>query len=145
MMIVVAIIAVVAGVAIPQYQKYVKKSETVEGVNLMKQIADAEILYSTTNNDYLTFNTKTGTEKADKLVAQLYVTLPDGAKFENYKVEKCTAANGGGFMVTSWTGATDDATDLTKAVYMVYPKRETKSFYIENYTNGTTNTAPACE
>ena len=141
MMIVVAIIAVLAGVAVPQYGKYIKKSETVEGVTLMRQILDAEVLYNTTNNAYLDFNTKTGTDNVDKLQAKLYVTLPDGAKFANYKVETCIEGNGGGFMLTSWTGTTDDATVLTEAIYMVFPKRagSDKSSYIENYVNGTTS------
>jgi len=149
MMIVVAIIAVLAGVAVPQYGKYIKKSETVEGVTLMRQILDAEVLYHTTNNAYLPLNTQTGTDKADKLQAKLYVTLPDGAKFANYKVEVCTPTNAGstdnGLMVTSWTGTTADATDLKEAIYMVFPKRSGESSFIENYVNGTTNDAPACE
>jgi len=153
MMIVVAIIAVLAGVALPQYTKYVKKSETVEGINFMRQIADAEVLYKSTHTAFLAFNTKTGTDEATKLQKELFVTIPTNAKFRNYKVEICTASNAGttspekGIMVSSWIGTAGDAAADPTSIFMTYPKRSVGSIFIENYVNGTSvsTNVPECE
>jgi len=145
MMIVVAIIAILAGVAIPQYGKYVRKSETVEGIRIMKQIVDAELLYDSTHNGF--------TDIADNAAAlsTLDVTVPV-AKFANYKVDKCTSGNGGGFMVSSTISTASTPTyDPDEAVFMVYPKRASSgtfngSTYITDYVNvATSSTAPACK
>jgi prepilin-type N-terminal cleavage/methylation domain-containing protein len=119
MMIVVAIIAVLAGVAIPQYGKYVKKSETTEAIRFMKQIIDAEILYYSTNKKYKEFD---GTDAGKATLKNtLEIEIPKGANFKSYAVKACGADKNKGMVVTSWT--TDaDAKVIGKTVYTVYPK-----------------------
>ena len=127
MMIVVAIIAVLAGVAMPQYTKYVKKSETVEGVRFMKQIVDAELIYQSTHGDYLAVDT------VAKLTT-LGVTIPTHAKFKYYGVETC--ANGG-FIITSTTGPAIQtlANAGNKEIHMIYPKAVNGSSFIKSYVD----------
>ncbi len=52
MMIVVAIIAILAGMAIPQYKKYVRKSETTEAVRFLKQMVDAQSTYRSSHGKF---------------------------------------------------------------------------------------------
>ena len=52
MMIVVAIIAILAGVAIPRYTKYVRKSEAVEAIGFLKQVVDAESAYYSSHGKF---------------------------------------------------------------------------------------------
>jgi len=52
MMIVVAIIAILAGVAIPRYTKYVRRSEAVEAIGFLKQIVDAESAYFSSHGKF---------------------------------------------------------------------------------------------
>ncbi len=52
MMIVVAIIAILASVAIPQYTKYVRKSETAEAVRFLKQMVDAQSTYRASHQKF---------------------------------------------------------------------------------------------
>ena len=52
MMIVVAIIAILAGVAIPQYTKYVRKSEAVEAIGFLKNVVDAESRYKSSHGHF---------------------------------------------------------------------------------------------
>jgi prepilin-type N-terminal cleavage/methylation domain-containing protein len=147
MMIVVAIIAVLAGVAVPQYGKYVRKSETVDGIRIMKQIIDAEILYESTHNGYKEAQNNTDLESA------LDITIP-ASKFMNYKVDKCTSANGGGIMVTATISTDSTPTfDPGEVIYMVYPKRKEKgkfngSSFIEDYiivATAHSSDVPACK
>ncbi|HHC11102.1 MAG TPA: prepilin-type N-terminal cleavage/methylation domain-containing protein, partial [Campylobacterales bacterium] len=79
MMIVVAIIAILAGVAIPQYTKYVRKSEAVEAVGFLKQIVDAESTYYASHNKFYV-NTK-ATDKMQKTIEVLSLDNIRG-KFE---------------------------------------------------------------
>jgi len=46
MMIVVAIIAILAGVAIPRFMGYIRKAETTEAVGLMRAIIDGQAAYA---------------------------------------------------------------------------------------------------
>ncbi len=56
MMIVVAIIAILAGVAIPQYTKYVRKSEAVEAIGFLKNVVDAESRYKSSHGHFYVGN-----------------------------------------------------------------------------------------
>jgi prepilin-type N-terminal cleavage/methylation domain-containing protein len=149
MMIVVAIIAVLAGVAIPQYNKYVKKSEAMEGVRLMKQIVDAQIIYESKNGEYKAF---TATEQNASLEV-LGVSIPKGAKFDEFTVTKCTGTVQG-IIVSSSTGDTG-----AMKVYTIYPtgvtltsKEYNKDYYegssyLKDYIDGEANNgfAPTCK
>jgi len=137
MMIVVAIIAVLAGVAMPQYTKYVK----VEGVNFMRQIADAEILYFSTRGSYFAVDTKAANGVAD-MTDNLFVTIPANSKFKNYKVDFCIE-NGGGFRVSSTIIDAVPGDDVN-SIFMMYPKTNTGSIFINNYVNDTTGNIPTC-
>lgn len=115
MMIVVAIIAVLAGVAIPQYNKYVRKSETTEALRFMKQIVDAEILYFSTQKKYKSFDTSAAADKGDEVIG---FKAPAEANFKNYKAQACKDTNGDiGLVIKAWT----TANDADKTVYMYYP------------------------
>jgi prepilin-type N-terminal cleavage/methylation domain-containing protein len=67
MMIVVTIIAILVGMALPQYNKYIRKTKTTEGIRILKQIAEAEILYKATNGYYSTTNISFGSVREDAL------------------------------------------------------------------------------
>ena len=148
MMIVVAIIAVLAGVAIPQYNKYVKRSETTEGVGFMKQIIDAEIVYKSTHGDYIEFGDDQNTSQSDGF-GSIGVQIPDGAAFTNYQVAHCTGTVDGIIVQTK--------TASSQYIYSIYPKgmtlnsnsdksKLTGSSYIVHYVEGNTNAAgmPQC-
>jgi type IV pilus assembly protein PilA len=107
MMIVVAIIAVLAGVAIPQYNKYVKKSEASEGIGLMKQIIDAETVYKSTKGSY-----KEVTSVADLTV--LNIDIPTGAKFQYFKAKECNGA-------ILAKASTDSGYAADKSIYLASP------------------------
>ena len=141
MMIVVAIIAVLAGVAMPQYTKYVKKSETVEGVNFMRQIADAEVLYNSTRGNYYSADT-TATNGSVDMTKNLFVSIPTNSKFKNYKVDFCTE-NGGGFRVSATIADTAPADDVD-SIFMMYPKDVKGSIFINNYVNEISGNMPTC-
>jgi prepilin-type N-terminal cleavage/methylation domain-containing protein len=141
MMIVVAIIAVLAGVALPQYTKYVKKSETVEGINFMRQIADAEILYESTHGAYYAADTKAENGVAN-MTSNLFVTVPANSKFKNFKVLFCSE-NGGGFKVMATTQDAVPGNDKY-SIFMMYPKTSTGSIFINNYVNEETGNEPTC-
>ena len=52
LLVVVLIIGILAAIALPQYQKAVRKSRFASVKNLARSIAEAEKLYYLTNNDY---------------------------------------------------------------------------------------------
>lgn len=101
MMIVVAIIALLAGMAVPQYQQYVKRSESVEAVRLMKQVADAEVAYYGTHNKYI--------ENMGPLMVELPESNFDITVVAN-NTDKC-------FRVRASLGSSE----LENTVYLVYP------------------------
>jgi prepilin-type N-terminal cleavage/methylation domain-containing protein len=151
MMIVVAIIAVLAGVAVPQYNKYVKKSETTEGIRFAKQIIDAEILYSSTHGgEYKEFNSRTTDDTT--LSDILGITISDNFNFKSYSVVACND----GIIVKAWTTDTDNPAG-TDAIYSVYPigiglnpaydaDLYSGSSFIKDYVDGAVSgSAPACD
>ena len=142
MMIVVAIIAVLAGVAIPQYTKYIKKAETVEAVGILKQIIDAEVIYKATNSDFLVL---TPTTSATGLV-KFGIEIPEGTDFEAFLVSTCAkTGNTAGIIVQ--TKKTN-----SKPIYSVYPVNMTLSAavnltgssYIDDYISGDDGVMPQC-
>jgi prepilin-type N-terminal cleavage/methylation domain-containing protein len=111
MMIVVAIIAILAGIAIPEYTKYVMKSKAAESARFMKQIADAEVqYYSTHSGKYVNGD-----------LGPLGVDIPVSAMFD-YNVTTDTANN------TCFTvyavGKTGGDKDIEgKVISLVYPDK----------------------
>jgi len=159
MMIVVAIIAILAGIAVPQYNKYVKKSEATEAVRLMKQIADAEGTFYSTHNRYVA---DTGDGAGIK---KLGMELNTDGKFKYFKIDACNdggkagsdEGSGEGIIITA---STDSGFASDKTVYMFYPKKlinltddNAKDFYegslySYDYINGETSkgaNAPQCK
>jgi prepilin-type N-terminal cleavage/methylation domain-containing protein len=148
MMIVVAIIAVLAGVAIPQYNKYVKKSETTEAMRFMKQIVDGELVYQAHQNNYLAFTDDNSTN-----AKVLGFTPPSDAKFKYYRVDLCGTT---GFIVTSSDSELSTTVSHANSVYMYYPPEMTlgatsdKTLYegnvfVQNYVIGeNTGKQPVC-
>ena len=148
MMIVVAIIAILAGVALPQYNKYVKKSETTEAMRFMKQIIDGEVLYNSSHTSYVAFDTS---NSSDTGAAKICFEAPSVANFKNYKVTTCGTS---GIIVEAWT----TAYDADKIVYSFYPSSMTLnatsdksyytgSMYLQDYIDEATSVAtyiPKC-
>ena len=123
MMIVVAIIAILAGMAVPQFMKNMRKSETSEAIRLMKQIADAEgTFYSIHNKRYVADD---GTGDGIK---KLGITVNDTGDFKYFKIQSCSDGSGTAGSDTGTgkgviiTASTDSGFATDKTVYMFYPK-----------------------
>ena len=90
----VLIIGILAAVAVPQYQKAVEKSKAVQGMTLVKSLAQAAQIYYLTNGTYPT------------TTDQLDVSLSAAQKEEFYCgdiFDECNKASGkykgGGFVI----------------------------------------------
>lgn len=122
MMIVVAIIAILAGVAIPQYTKYVRKSEAVEAVGFLKQIVDAESTYYASHNKfYVNTSESAGSARMEKTIKVLSLDNISG-KFE-YGV--ATDSNSSTILVRA------NKPGETNYIYMFFPSDNNSS--INNY------------
>ena len=132
MMIVVAIIAVLAGVAIPQYNKYVKKSETTEALRFMKQIIDAEIIYNSHSGSFLAIDT---TDADDTGAEKIGFDAPTEGQFKYYKATACSGTVPGIVVQAS----TASGLTASTSVYMYYPSNVTlKDGFDSAYYEGTT-------
>jgi len=139
MMIVIAVIAVLAGVAVSRYYTYVKKSETTEAIGIMRNIVDAEMIYFALNDSYRDFlNTSSGA------FGKLNISIPSGLKFKNYKLETCLPEIGY-FMIYAWTGNELNPPSDERTIYMIYPPKPNSFIYVNNYINGTSDPAPDCK
>ena len=150
MMIVVAIIAVLAGVAVPQYQKYVKKSETTEALQFMKQLIDAEVVYQAHSGNFVAVNT-TDTSTGDEKIG---FQAPTEGTFLHYTAELCTGTIPGILVKAS----TANPFTAASTVYTYYPSNMTlggtsdKAYYegstfIQDYVNQVDSAStyiPAC-
>ena len=89
MMIVVSIIVVLAGVALPQYNKYVRKAQTVEGIVLLNEIVNAEILYFSQYGEYI--EVRHSGNDTGKLILKnkLGIVINENNLFNIVKVQVC--------------------------------------------------------
>jgi prepilin-type N-terminal cleavage/methylation domain-containing protein len=150
MMIVVAIIAILAGIAVPMYTKYVRKSESMEAVRLMKQIADAEATYFSTHSKY---------SESERVLG---IEVNKGGKFDTFKIEACGEDDNTGVLLTASVGEVANSDTASNTVYMIYLKDTTKidevfngydkeqydgHAYILDYVNNsnTDSSAPSCK
>ncbi len=83
LLVVVLIIGILAAVALPQYQKAVEKSKAVQGITLVKSLAQAAEAYHIANGTYVTYadvdSLDVGLSDAQKtkhLCADLYSGCP---------------------------------------------------------------------
>ena len=147
MMIVVAIIAVLAGIAVPQYNKYVRKAEATEAIRLMKQIVDAEGIYRSTHDRYIENSSANNTG-----LDILGVEITTEGQFDHYEVTACGTDDDVGVIIQAWTG---DTVSAANSVYMYYPRDMLPAnhdadlydgtTFLYNYINEENNAAtPAC-
>jgi len=129
MMIVVAIIAVLAGIAVPKFMKNYRKSQTTEPVRLMKQIADAEATFFATHGKYIAYDSSNTNG-----LKILGVGLNQEGLFKNFEIKICGGNQG--ILISSW------ATNANLKVFMFYPKELNTtnstlgSKYNEDYYDG---------
>ena len=108
MMIVVAIISILSGVAIPQYNKYIKKSELVEAKIYMREILDGEFLYKSKygiNKNKINYNTQ-------NINKELEIAIPKDTKFKYFTVLKC--------LDTLIISAISDLSSISGTTYYIY-------------------------
>jgi len=118
MMIVVAIIAILAGVAIPQYLKYVRKSEAVEAIGFLKQIVDAQSIYRSSHGKFYA-----GTDM-NQTIKVLSIDAPGGSF--SYSIQ-LGGTNENTVLLRAYKrvgtdGTTAITTPTAPFIYMFYPR-----------------------
>ena len=88
-MIVVAIIAVLAGVALPQYNKYVRKAQTTGGIALLNKIVNAEILYFAKHGEYIAITHSNNEIGKTTLKNKLGIVINENNLFHIVKIQVC--------------------------------------------------------
>ena len=88
LLVVVLIIGILAAVALPQYQKAVEKSKAVQGITLVKSLAQAAEAYHIANGTYVTYADVdsldiglSDAQKTQHLCAQLYDGCPTNTEW----------------------------------------------------------------
>ncbi len=105
LLVVVLIIGILAAIALPQYQKAVQKSRLTEGIQLIRQVANAEKIYYLANGTYTNdFN-----------------NLDIGFNLDE---ESYTAANGTNVHLHIWRAIT------TNIIYAQMPNNDHSHWYI---------------
>jgi prepilin-type N-terminal cleavage/methylation domain-containing protein len=148
MMIVVAIIAVLAGVALPQYQKYIRKSQSVEYIKELKSLANAQSIYKSINGKYLGFSFSSYDGSFAQKLAFDILTYYEPRFGYDYTVRKCEGTIPG--IILKIGNGSD------KHIYYVIPSNITlnntsdktlldNGFYTYDYINNTNSTTfPEC-
>jgi len=112
-MIVIAIIAILAGVAIPTFIAKIRKAEAVEAVGLLKNLVDAESIYKSTHGGFY-FN-----GDFNQTMKVLNVGLPSG-KF-NYNIQ--TNSDKDVVLIRAYNNEGGTVTTPTPPyIYMFFPK-----------------------
>jgi len=143
MMIVIAIIAVLVGIALPEYKKYIKKSEATEAISSLKLLLEAELLRKALNIEPETIsrlNTPVGT------INKVYsILLPLNSLFKKYSIRGCPDTN------TIIVSAISDTSSISGTIYYVYgainnykTSKYSGNYYLYDYINEveTPNEAP---
>lgn len=98
MMIVVAIIGILAAIAYPSYDEYVKRGNRTEGQAFLSDVAARQERYFSQNNAYITATNdraKLGLSSANSPTSKYTITLAAGA------------AGDGGYLLTATQGFAD--------------------------------------
>jgi type IV pilus assembly protein PilE len=112
-MIVIAIIAILAGVAIPTFVAKIRKAEAVEAVGLLKHLVDAQSTYKSSHGEFYI-----GSD-FNKTLRVLNVGLPSG-KF-NYNIQANT--NKDTILIRAYNNEDGTVTTATAPfIYMFFPK-----------------------
>jgi type IV pilus assembly protein PilE len=87
MMIVVAIIAILAGIAVPSYSQYMIDARRTDAITFLSEVAGEQVRFFSANNQYASDMKELGYEDANVVSPEGYylvsVTNPDGAgRFE---------------------------------------------------------------
>jgi len=117
MMIVISIISVLAGVALPQYNKYVRKAQSVEGIVLLNDIVNAEILYFSKYGEYIAVNHSGNNAGKSILKNKLGILINENNLFHIVKIQVC---NNESFIVWASTNGLSAAYSSFK-INSVYP------------------------
>jgi prepilin-type N-terminal cleavage/methylation domain-containing protein len=84
MLVVVVIIAILAAIALPQYQKVLEKAKSAEAVTYVRALANAEKLYYLANNEYTTDPAKLDIQLKDFTAATGFGYLGYTKDFDYY-------------------------------------------------------------
>ncbi len=99
LMIAIAIIGVLAAIAVPAYQDYIKRAKVSEGIVLATQAKIAVTEYYQANNKFPISNAEAGISPANKITGNNVTSL--------------SVDDGGKITVTYAAGAVGDSTALT--------------------------------
>lgn len=95
MMIVVAIVGILAAVAYPSYDEYVKRGNRTEGQAFLSDVAARQERYFSQNNTYVTANANLGKLYGNSVTAQESPT-------DKYTITVAAGgANDGGYLLTA--------------------------------------------
>jgi len=126
------------GVAVPQYDKYIRKSKTVEGITLIKSIIRGEILYHAVHGKYLAISHSMTPSEEEKLRLKLGVTIPNFDTLDgSLKLVKVIVCTNDAFIVWIGTNALDKdkATSKISSVYPVANDKYVRGFQADKYRN----------
>jgi type II secretory pathway pseudopilin PulG len=141
MMIIITIIAVLSGIAIPQYKKYVRKAETSIIISMLNEIKLGEVIYYSKNGSYLEFGAAGNNTNSSKLVPFKTLGISTPQNDYDYYVGYCDGINPGIILrIRKQQGP---------FIYLVYPSFMTLSsnsdrsmlsngFFINDYINDLT-------
>lgn len=96
LMVVVAIVGILAGLAIPAYQTHTRKARRAEGQSALMQVANDEEKWFNSNNAYTT-----DAMPYDSTTTTRYVPTPNSASGAWYSIAVATANSNGTYTATA--------------------------------------------
>lgn len=141
LMIVVAIIGILAGIAIPEYSSYTRKSQIVEGHTTLQQVATRLEQYYQDNRNYGTGAFCGGTDAATETT--FFQSLSANLKY--FEITCTTTASGQGFSATT-EGLTGQRVDCYEFIVDQANTRQTTITIggTPTTTTGWSTNGPAC-